>query len=181
MNHDHNALRIMLCISVYKSIGEVILQSKADQNAVWGTVRGRPTGAAKSRVPRQPLRYPRAFKCSSQTPLSCIVQLLGRELAIYLLNMLLTKCERNNVEQSWLTVSIHQVQSHVCYKETCNRRLQPVRSYLESQQHKLDYQYGKIKLESLQSCIPRGKERELGGLRKSSVFIIKYQLISIDR
>ena len=36
VGHDCNALGIMLCISVYISIGVVILQIRPDQNAAWG-------------------------------------------------------------------------------------------------------------------------------------------------
>ena len=30
-----------------------------------------------------------------------------------------TQCERNDVKQRWLTMSVHQVQSHICNKQTC--------------------------------------------------------------
>ncbi|KAJ0914337.1 hypothetical protein HanPSC8_Chr06g0237471 [Helianthus annuus] len=30
-----------------------------------------------------------------------------------------TQCKRNDVKQRWLTMSIHQVQSYICNKQTC--------------------------------------------------------------
>ena len=42
---------------------------------------------------------------------------------VFLISLPLTKCERNDVKQSRLAVSIHHVQGNICDKKTCGVNL----------------------------------------------------------
>lgn len=78
------------------------------------------------RILRSPLLFPNVKRVPGVHPWNQIIWVKQTtatyhiqviELSLSLLQ--LTKCEWNNVKQSRLPVSIHQVQSHVCDEETC--------------------------------------------------------------
>lgn len=55
--------------------------------------------------------------------LTLVIALIEIDPYIKYMDILLTKRGRDDVEESRLAMSIHQVQSHIRYEETCSRRL----------------------------------------------------------